>query len=92
MVLSGHCRFLWVIQYFVGAGFYVMPAYQPADNSVDNTVVSVSGIFSRNWANVWAAITDLPTYNSTLKVCTLLTVFFNVLDPSAPDIVSSPRA
>ena len=63
------CRFLWVVQYFVGAGFYVVPAYQPADFSADNTVVSVPGMFLRNWANLWAAITDLPNYSNTLKVC-----------------------
>ena len=74
MVTCVHCRFLWVVQYFVGAGFYVIPAYQPADNSVDNTVTSVPGIFTRNWANLWAAVTDLPTYNSTLKVCALANV------------------
>lgn len=59
-----HCRFLWTVQYLVGAGFYVIPAYQPSDCSVDNTVSSVPGIFVRNWANLWAAITDLPTYSS----------------------------
>ena len=71
-------RFLWVVQYFVGAGFYVIPAYQPADNSVDNTVCSVPGVFLRNWANLWAAITDLPTYNSTLKACTLQKLEINI--------------
>lgn len=61
------CRFLWTVQYLVGAGFYVIPAYQPADNSADNTVCSVPGIFQRNWANLWAAITDLPVYSTSLK-------------------------
>lgn len=36
--------------------------------SVDNTVVSTPGIFLRNWANLWAAITELPLYNTTLQV------------------------
>ena len=62
------CRFQWVLQYLVGAGFYVIPAYQPADNSVDNTVVSTPAIFLRNWANLWASISDLPSFNATLKV------------------------
>ena len=65
-------RFLWVVQYLVGAGFYVIPAYSPADNSVDNTVVSAPLIFQRNWANLWAAVTDLPSYNSTLRARVLL--------------------
>ena len=51
-----------MIQYFVGAGFYVIPSYSPADYSVDNTVTSVPGIFLRNWAGLWAAISDLPTF------------------------------
>lgn len=62
------CRFQWVLQYLAGAGFYVIPAYQPADNSVDNTVVSTPAIFLRNWANLWASISDLPGFNTTLKV------------------------
>lgn len=51
-----------MIQYFVGAGFYVIPSYSPADFSVDNTVTSIPGIFLRNWAGLWAAISDLPTF------------------------------
>ena len=51
-----------MIQYFVGAGFYVIPSYSPADHSVDNTVTSVPGIFLRNWAGLWSAISDLPTF------------------------------
>ena len=58
------CRFLWVIQYFVGAGFYVIPSYSPADHSVDNTVTSIPGVFLRNWAGLWSAISDLPTFRS----------------------------
>lgn len=46
----------------MGAGFYVMPSYSPADHSADNTVTSIPGIFLRNWASLWAAISDLPTY------------------------------
>ena len=52
-------RFLWVIQYFVGAGFYVIPTYSPADYSVDNTVASTPAVFLRNWANLWSAITEV---------------------------------
>ena len=63
------CRFQWVLQYLAGAGFYVIPAYQPADNSADNTVVSTPAIFLRNWANLWASISDLPSFNAILKVC-----------------------
>ena len=62
MSMSHLCRFLWVIQYFVGAGFYVIPSYSPADHSVDNTVTSIPGIFLRNWANLWSAISDQSTF------------------------------
>ena len=58
-----------MLQYLAGAGFYVIPAYQPADNSADNTVVATPAIFLRNWANLWASISDLPSFNATLKVC-----------------------
>ena len=52
-------RFLWVVQYFVGAGFYVIPTYSPSDYSVDNTVASTPAVFLRNWANLWSAITEV---------------------------------
>ncbi|KAK9918033.1 hypothetical protein WJX75_000696 [Coccomyxa subellipsoidea] len=60
-------RFLWVIEYLVGAGMYVIPAYHPADYSVDNTVVSTPNIFLRNWAHLWSSISELPVYNITLQ-------------------------
>ena len=63
-LLCHHCRFQWTLEYLVGAGFYVIPAYQPSDCSVDNTVCAVTGLFMRNWANLWAAITDLPIYQT----------------------------
>ena len=50
---------LWAIQYFVGAGFYVMPTYSPADHSVDNLVTSTPALFLRNWVNLWTAITEV---------------------------------
>ena len=53
------CRFTWAVQYFVGAGFYVIPTYSPADFSVDNTIVSTPALFLRNWANLWTAITEV---------------------------------
>ena len=53
------CRMLWVAQYFVGAGFYVIPTYSPADHSVDNLVTSTPALFLRNWANLWTAITEV---------------------------------
>ena len=56
---AGFCRFTWAVQYFVGAGFYVIPSYSPADFSVDNTVVSTPALFLRNWANLWTAITEV---------------------------------
>lgn len=48
-----------MVQYFVGAGFYVIPTYSPADFSVDNTVASTPAVFLRNWANLWTAITEV---------------------------------
>ena len=50
---------LWAVQYFVGAGFYVIPTYSPADHSVDNLVTSTPALFLRNWANLWTAITEV---------------------------------
>ncbi len=67
------CRYLWVVQYFVGAGFYVIPTYSPADFSVDNTVASTPAVFLRNWANLWTAITEVRLELSCSKVkCTEL--------------------
>jgi hypothetical protein len=48
-----------VVQYFVGAGFYVIPTYSPSDFSVDNSVASTPAVFLRNWANLWTAITEV---------------------------------
>ena len=47
------------MQYFVGAGFYVIPTYSPADHSVDNLVTSTPALFLRNWVNLWTAITEV---------------------------------
>ena len=52
-------RFLWTVQYFVGAGFYVIPTYSPSDFSADNTVASTPAVFLRNWANLWSAISEV---------------------------------
>lgn len=52
-------RFLWTVQYFVGAGFYVIPTYSPSDFSADNTVASTPAVFLRNWANLWSSITEV---------------------------------
>ena len=41
------CRFTWAVQYFVGAGFYVIPTYSPSDFSADNTVTSTPALFLR---------------------------------------------
>lgn len=56
-----------MVQYLVGAGFYVIPAYMPADNSVDRQTAASPDVFARNWANLWTAITEVPTFNSTLR-------------------------
>ena len=53
------------MQYFVGAGFYVIPTYSPADFSVDNTVASTPALFLRNWANLWTAITEVTARKTT---------------------------
>ncbi|KAK9846255.1 hypothetical protein WJX81_000135 [Elliptochloris bilobata] len=68
-------RFLWVVQYLVGAGFYVIPAYMPADNSADHIVAATPDVFARNWANLWTAITEVPTFNSTLRGRVMLDLF-----------------
>ena len=56
-----------MVQYLVGAGFYVIPAYMPADNSADQIVAANPDVYARNWANLWTAITEVPTFNSTLR-------------------------
>ena len=56
-----------MVQYLVGAGFYVIPAYMPADSSADQIVAANPDVYARNWANLWTAITEVPTFNSTLR-------------------------
>ena len=65
------CRLLWAVQYFVGAGFYVIPTYSPADHSVDNLVTSTPALFLRNWANLWTAITEVTSPSCIRSTCPL---------------------
>eukprot|EP00884_Botryococcus_braunii_P014337 jgi/Botrbrau1/22904/Bobra.0065s0056.1 len=58
-------RFLWVIQYFVGAGYYVIldwhpTAAQPADIAVASDPVK----FRQNWVSLFQAITNTPGWKN----------------------------
>ena len=60
-------RFLWVIQFYVGNGFYVAIDFHPlaGDPNPNNTE-----LFVQNWRTLWQAIVGLPTFEQHLKcVC-----------------------
>lgn len=81
------CRFTWAVQYFVGAGFYVIPTYSPSDFSADNTVTSTPALFLRNWANLWAAITEVGAacFRFNLRLHgSILVPYHTGLEPNCP--------
>ena len=63
----GH-RFLWVIQFYVGNGFYVaIDFHGQGSSTVDQTIVSTPAVFQQNWIALATAIKSLPTYDTYLK-------------------------
>ncbi|BDA42796.1 probable major extracellular endoglucanase [Coccomyxa sp. Obi] len=55
-------RYLYVIQYYIQQGFYVLVDYHAAPG---DTTVS-SGNFISDWQTLWTAITALPNFSSQL--------------------------
>jgi hypothetical protein len=59
-------RFLWVIQYFVANGFYVVVDYHPEPGNMEPVTDSV-GVYTNNWLMLWAGLTCLPSYEDELQ-------------------------
>jgi aryl-phospho-beta-D-glucosidase BglC (GH1 family) len=69
----GH--YLWVVQWFVSNGMYVILDYcHPQTSSTATSTHSADAEltpegFANNWTWLWAAVTCLPSFPSNLQVC-----------------------
>ena len=62
-------RFLWVVQFFIGNGFYVALDYDGGQGQIelDRQVVANQTLFAQNWLGLLTAFQSLPTWqNGTL--------------------------
>ena len=62
-------RFLWVVQFFIGNGFYVAIDYHGGQGNIelDRQVVANQTLFAQNWLGLLSAFQSLPTWqNGTL--------------------------
>ena len=66
MGASTLARFLWVVQYFVANGFYVLVDYHPEPGNVEPVTETVEG-FSNNWLRLWTAMSCLPNWDKELQ-------------------------
>lgn len=63
---STMARFLWVVQYFVANGFYVLIDYHPEPGNVEPVTESVD-MFTGNWLRLWAGLSCLPNFQEELQ-------------------------
>lgn len=63
------CRFLYVIQFYIGNGFYVaIDFHGQGDGETDRQIVANSTIFQSNWIGLLTAIQSLPKWqDGTMK-------------------------
>ena len=47
------CRFLYIVQYFVGNGFYVVLDNQIGQFTEDQTIMSNPALLAQNWVNLY---------------------------------------
>lgn len=66
MGTSTMARFLWVVQYFVANGFYVLVDYHPEPGNAEPVTDSVQ-VYSNNWLRLWAGLSCLPNYKQELQ-------------------------
>jgi hypothetical protein len=59
-------RLLWVVQYFVANGMYVLLDYHPEPGNVEPVTESVD-MFSNNWLRLWSGLTCLPNFKEDLQ-------------------------
>lgn len=72
-------RFLWVVQYFVANGFYVLADYHPEPGNTEPVVESVD-MFAHNWLQLWSGLSCLPNYQKDLQG----RVFLDLMNGEAP--------
>eukprot|EP00882_Tetradesmus_deserticola_P020519 GHRQ01022168.1.p1 GENE.GHRQ01022168.1~~GHRQ01022168.1.p1 ORF type:complete len:446 (+),score=144.07 GHRQ01022168.1:920-2257(+) len=60
-------RYLWVVQYFVASGFYVVLDYHPHGVDLEPGVLETEQNFASAWLRVWKALTCLPNYEKDIK-------------------------
>ena len=79
------CRFLYVIQYYIGNGFYVAIDYHAGLGQVesDRQTVSNPSVFQANWLALLTAIQSLSTYETQIKGKSTCLKFLSV--PSGHD-------
>uniref|UniRef100_A0A383VWA1 Glycoside hydrolase family 5 domain-containing protein n=1 Tax=Tetradesmus obliquus TaxID=3088 RepID=A0A383VWA1_TETOB len=58
-------RFLWVVEYLVANGMYVLVDYHPHETEM--AVLADPDSFARKWRGLWSAFTCLPNFASDLK-------------------------
>uniref|UniRef100_A0A383W3T8 Glycoside hydrolase family 5 domain-containing protein n=1 Tax=Tetradesmus obliquus TaxID=3088 RepID=A0A383W3T8_TETOB len=79
-------RYLWVVQYFVANGFYVVMDYHPHGIDLEPGVLETEQNFASAWLRVWKALTCLPNYEKDIKGRVLLDV---LNEPDGVDITWS---
>eukprot|EP00775_Hariotina_reticulata_P008523 gene8523-8705_t len=62
-------RLLWMVQYLVASGFYVVLDYHPTPD--DPTAMNVKE-FAESWLILWAAVTCLPNFSTDIRGRVLL--------------------
>lgn len=66
MGASTMARFLWVVQFFVANGFYVLIDYHPEPGNVEPITDSVE-TYTHNWLKLWTGLTCLPNWGKELQ-------------------------
>lgn len=73
--VSTLARYLWVVQYFVAEGFYVLVDYHPEPGNTEPVTDSVD-VFANNWLRLYTAFTCLPNWDKELQG----RVFFDLMN------------
>lgn len=66
MGASTLARYLWVVQYFVANGFYVLVDYHPEPGNIEPVTESVE-TFKNNWLRLYEGLACLPNWDKELQ-------------------------
>eukprot|EP00878_Enallax_costatus_P046652 GHUV01056898.1.p1 GENE.GHUV01056898.1~~GHUV01056898.1.p1 ORF type:complete len:373 (+),score=85.73 GHUV01056898.1:368-1486(+) len=58
-------RFLWVVEYLIASGLYVLIDYHPHDTEME--YLRDPNIFANKWRSLWSAFTCLPNFSTDIK-------------------------